>query len=379
LGQFTADEEGDFDVEIAIPIAPPGAYTVIARSGTDEASDTFEITTEEGDSATAPATTAPTSAPAGETSAAVGSPATSPTGEACRSGYARRVDVGNAAELAAALADARPGDLIHFADGTYPGTFVAAGSGTADARIALCGTRDAVIDGGDVGNGYALHVTGDYWTIDGLTITNALKGLMLDGANFDVLEQLAVHTIGHEAVHFRTNSADNVIQDSEISDTGLKKAKFGEGVYIGSAVSNWGKYTNGEADRSDRNQVLRNRIWNTSAENIDVKEGTTGGLIEGNVLDGSKLTGADSWIDLKGNGYLIRGNTGTNSPFDGYQTHVINDLPWGRDNVFDQNVAQVKGSGYGFYVHDPERSHNTVRCTNRVTGAAKGFATVECT
>ncbi len=385
LGDFAADQEGNFAVEITIPIVAAGDHAVTARSGPDEASDVFA--TETGDDTTsvpAPSTPVPSAAlpPASAraigTAVAGGSPDATPGGTACASNAGRRVDVSTAAELRAALSAAQPGDLILLADGTYAGTFVAAASGTAGAGIALCGSRRAVLDGGDVGNGYALHVTGDYWTVAGITISNALKGVMLDDADFTVLDHLAVHTIGHEAVHFRTNSSDNVIEDSEISDSGLKNAKFGEGVYIGSAVSNCGRYTNGDADRSDRNQVLHNRIWNTTAEAIDVKEGTTGGLIEGNVFDGARLTGADSWVDVKGNGYVVRGNSGTNSSTDGFQTHVINDLPWGRDNVFDDNVARVDGSGYGFYIHEPDESGNVVTCTNQVSGAAKGFANVEC-
>lgn len=90
------------------------------------------------------------------------------------------------------------------------------------------------------------------------------------------------------------------------------------------------------------------------------------------------MTGADSWIDVKGNNYTIRGNTGSKSPEDGFQTHVINNLDWGRNNVFTQNVANVDGSGYGFYIHNGEETHNIVRCDNKVTGAAKGVSNISC-
>jgi hypothetical protein len=76
---------------------------------------------------------------------------------------------------------------------------------------------------------------------------------------------------------------------------------------------------------------------------------------------------------------VIRGNTGTNSPTDGFQTHVINNMDWGRDNLFEANVAKVNGSGYGFYIHPPETAINAVMCNNQVSSADKGYANVDCT
>jgi hypothetical protein len=370
LAAFTADTDGRFTVPFVIPAAPAGDYAVAAVAGDQRALDEFEIQRED----------APNSQEASmETDIVIPSAVAMQTQSACPERGTRVMEVHDAVALDAALADAQPGDVILLAEGSYLGTFSAESSGAPDARITLCGSRGATIDGGDSSNGYALHITGDYWTIHGITVTNALKGVMLDGANHTQLLEMSVHTTGHEAVHFRANSSDNVIADSEIHTTGLKRDKFGEGVYIGSAVSNWSKYSGGEPDRSDRNQVLRNVIWNTSSESVDVKEGTTGGLIEGNVFSGDGLTGADSWVDVKGNAYVIRGNTGRDSPKDGFQTHVINNLDWGKGNVFESNVAVVNGDGFGFYIHDPETSGNVVRCNSLVTGAEDGFANVACT
>jgi len=178
-------------------------------------------------------------------------------------------------------------------------------------------------------------------------------------------------------VHFRDFSSDNVIQDSDIHDTGPDNEKFGEGVYFGTAVSNWEKISDGQPDGSDRNQALQNRIWNTSSESIDIKEGTADGLIEGNVFDGATMTGADSWVDVKGTGYVIRGNIGTNAPEDGFQTHVIDDMGYGRDNVFEGNTATVNGPGYGFYIHNPDDAPKVVRCDNVVEGAGSGVSNLE--
>lgn len=367
LATFTADDEGEFRVSFVIPAAPAGTYTISATAGSETATDTFELT---GDMS--PASTAPPDIDSPPSFAA------SPVATACPESGERIIPVNDAVALTTALEQAQAGDLILLADGTYLGNFTAAANGETDRRITLCGSRDAIIDGGDSGNGYAFHITGDYWTITGITVTNALKGVMADDADFTELLGISVHDIGHEGIHFRAFSSDNLIQDSEVFNTGLKRDKFGEGIYLGSAVSNWGKYSGGQPDQSDRNRVLRNRIWNTTAESIDIKEGTTGGLIEGNSFDGSALSGADSWVDVKGNDYLIRENTGVNSPTDGFQTHVINDMDWGRNNRFENNTATVNGDGYGFYIHDAESSANIVSCSNVVEAAAKGFANQEC-
>lgn len=295
---------------------------------------------------------------------------------ACDESALREITVTSSSELEEALAHAQAGDRIEMADAVYTGQFIAATSGTEEHRIALCGSRDAIIDGGGWergGNG--LHITGDFWSVQGITVRNAEKGVMLDSANHVVLEQIDVHAIGHEAVHFRTHSSDNVIRDSDIHSTGLdsEHEMWGEGIYLGSAESNWGTYTGGDPDRSDRNHVLRNRIWNTTAESIDIKEGTQGGLIEGNLFDGSTITAGGAWMEVKGNAYVVRGNIGMASPHHGFQAFVVNYPWWGRNNVFAQNTAYVNSSGYGFYIQEPETSGNVVRCDNVVINAGAGI------
>ncbi|WP_226926404.1 hypothetical protein, partial [Pseudomonas sp. K8] len=191
-----------------------------------------------------------------------------------------------------------------------------------------------------------------------------------------VIQGLTVSGTGDEAVHLRSNSTDNVVLGNTISDTGNRRDKYGEGVYIGSAVSNWCTYTDCDADRSDRNVVMGNTISGTSSESIDVKEGTTGGAVLGNTFDGAGMTGADSWVDVKGNNYLIQGNTGTNAEKNGMQTHQILD-GWGDFNVFAANSLDVGSSDFAI-ASWPEES-NVVRCDNTFVNAAEGLSNIPCT
>ena len=287
--------------------------------------------------------------------------------------------VTDAGTLRTALDSAQPGDVIHLAPGTYEGEFVAHTAGTREAPITLCGDQDAVLDGGEPDGGYTLHLDGaSHWHLLGFQVTGGQKGVMVDGTDHTVIEGLTVSGIGDEGIHLRTHSSHNTVVGNHVSGTGLRKPKFGEGIYIGSAESNWEDLTGGEPDTSDENLIEDNRIEDVTAEAIDVKEGTTGGIIRNNTFDGSGMSGdgfADSWVDVKGNDWLIEGNIGTTSPADGFQTHEILD-GWGTGNVFRHNTAELVDGDHGFAL--TPSLDNVVECNNEVSDADKELTNIEC-
>jgi hypothetical protein len=291
---------------------------------------------------------------------------------------ATTVTVSTGSELAAALNSATAGTVVHLNDGVYSGEFTATASGTRGRPIYLCGSRAAVLQGEGFKGGYVLHFDGAaHWRASGFTVSNGQKGVMVDGGTDLGLQGLLVEQIGDEAVHLRNNSTSNVVRGLTIRNTGNRKPKFGEGVYVGSAKSNWSQITGGQPDRSDRNFVLDNVISATTAESVDVKEGTSNGVVAGNTFDGAALSGADSWVDIKGNGWLVTGNHGRTSAGDGFQTHVILD-GWGDANVFTGNRADLNGgSGVGFYLH--RQLSNRVSCDNKVSGGSATLSNFPCT
>jgi hypothetical protein len=205
---------------------------------------------------------------------------------------------------------------------------------------------------------------------------------MVDGVTDSVIQDLTVTDIGDEGVHLRTASTGNVVRGLTISDTGQRTEKFGEGIYVGSARSNWCDISDCEPDRSDRNVVIANTISATAAESIDIKEGTTGGVVADNTFNGAGMKGdADSWIDVKGNGWLIQGNRGTTAVTSGFQVNQQAD-GWGTGNTFDHNIADVQGPGYGYELRAPTddpAAANRVTCTNTATGAQAGLSNTPCT
>jgi Periplasmic copper-binding protein (NosD) len=302
-----------------------------------------------------------------------------PSSEAASCPAAGATAVSSASGLFSALSVARPGEVIVLAPGVYQGDFVASASGTASAPITLCGSRNAILQGESIKSGYTFHLDhASWWRVEGFTVEGGQKGIMADGADHDLLDGLYVHGTGDEAVHLRSLSNDNTVSHSLVRDTGLLTQFFGEGIYVGSAHENWCKYSGCQPDRSDGNVLIDNDVTDTTAENVDIKEGTTGGKIIGNQFNGTGMveSAATGWINVKGNGWTIQGNTGTDSVKNGYQVHQV--YPgWGIGNVFTGNQARVNGPGYGIYVQS-KRLNTMVACNNVVTAAVSGFSTVAC-
>ncbi|WP_322747753.1 MULTISPECIES: hypothetical protein [unclassified Frankia] len=288
--------------------------------------------------------------------------------------------VHDGADLTSALALASPGSVIRMADGTYVGGFVITKAGSEAQPIWLCGSGNAVLDGGN-DTDYILHLDhAAFIRLVGFSVRNGKKGVMADATQHSVIAGLSVSAIGDEAIHLRDFSSDNLVTGNTVRDTGHRSEKFGEGIYVGSAESNWCKISNCSPDASDRNFIIGNNIAGTTAENIDIKEGTAGGVISENMLSSDRMTdaGGDSWIDLKGNGWIVEKNTGKpgGAIKDGIQEHVVKE-GWGRHNIIRKNTLVVNAAGFGVYIHEKDLG-NVVGCDNQVVGAAAGISNVAC-
>lgn len=302
------------------------------------------------------------------------------------------VQVSNASQLKEALGNAMPGDSIVLAAGVYQGKFSLKNSGSSTAPIIVTGVGlEAVLDAGDFNTGYVFHLEANYCKIKNMTIQNGLKGVMADNSSNNVFEDLQIKDIGEEALHLRKFSKNNVVQKCTITNTGLKRPGYGEGIYIGTANSNWERYTEGLPDRCDSNRVVYNKIGpNITAECIDIKEGTSDGLIAHNEFYAEGISGensADSWLDVKGNAYHIEHNKGyhdgANSNFlDGIQVNCAYES-WGSYNIFSNNTLQVNASGYAINIRlkssNGEAIGNIVYDTNTQEGAQSGLTNISIT
>lgn len=266
----------------------------------------------------------------------------SSTAANCATSNAERlVQVATLDELLAAINEAQPGDAIVLADGTYQfgaehltDTSVPGGkglihirtNGSPDKPITLCGSREAILDGGgwrdadgNVLNTNLIYLdSSSYWIIRGFSIKNAHRGIVVRfQSDFNVIEGIEISEIGQEAVHFGMNSNHNTIVNSEIFNIGRRVAHYGEGVYVGSAASRWcDEWTklSCQPDRSDNNRIVYNTFGRgITAEPVDIKPGTSGTKIIGNTFDGRQMRML-AIIVSAGNDVIIRDNTGVVYP-----------------------------------------------------------------
>ena len=234
--------------------------------------------------------------------------------------------VKSVAELREALLTAEPGDRIVVAPGEYvaPDAYQvdfammprrvyyysqSAGSPSQPITIESQDSDDkAVLEGMTTGDSaYILWINGAHWRVRNLVLRVGGKGLMLDEASESEVTGVEVYNVGDEGIHLRSGTSDSLVDGCIVDGTGLVQPGFGEGIYIGSDNSQWDLY-----ERACNNNVVRDcEIRNSRAEGIDVKEGTTGNVVEGSSIYGAEIAGenfADSFIDLKGDGAQIRNN-----------------------------------------------------------------------
>jgi hypothetical protein len=320
----------------SVPVYVHGWYA----EGTYRADD-FSLTATAGPG-TSPPASAGTTPPASPTATA--SPSTSPTASPSPSSTGAPggtvVQVSTASQLSSALNKVVPGETVQLAPGTYTGEFTATISGTAAAPITLTGPSTAILSGYSIDSGYAVHLEASHWTLSGFSVTTAQKGVMLDGADHDVLNGLHVSDIGDEGIHLRSFSSDDLVENSTVTDTGQYEPGYGEGVYIGSAESD---------------------SFNATGE--------------------AGANSAVAWVDVKGDDYTVTGNTGT----DAYQQGILVEQLYpgfGCGNTFAENNLDLGSApGYGFDVEDQSdcaTDPNTVYASNTVTGGA-GASTIPIT
>jgi hypothetical protein len=175
---------------------------------------------------------------------------------------------------------------------------------------------------------------------------------------------------------------------------------YAEGIYVGTANSNWINNSNNQVDTCNYNILTGNTFGSLiRSENIDIKEGTVGGEISNNVFNGLGCNGnnsADKYVDIKGDYYTIKCNTGQGnsaSILNGFEVNInkittknglVVNKNFGDYNTFYNNTLNMTGTtGHAIFVNSYSGViHNTVCSNNTAINAASGLCnlpTVNCT
>jgi len=301
------------------------------------------------------------------------------------------VTVTDTASANAAIAAAQPGASILLADGVYGPLVVNKKHGTAQDRISICGSRHAIVrpfpDTTNMVDGVGVRVQeSSFITVNGFTVENAQKGVALTSTSDSRVYGLRVMNTSQGGIYAQIGSSDNLIAANQISHTGLDQSipvsgvwhqdgRYGEGIYVGNSQGNDTCEPNCAPDASDRNVIVWNTITDVTAEGIEAKEQSTGGLIYDNTVTFSSThQGAIySALQVKGDGYLVYGNSITSGLKYGIRsvTTEVGDRDWGYDNVFASNAITLTGAidapEYGFLQN--YGTANVFGCDNTLTSS----------
>ena len=291
------------------------------------------------------------------------------------------------------------GDIITLQDNTtyYGNLKIENINGEDENLIYILGNNTSSIYGNNLNLSKVLQITNSSYVFFGLettiideygkgfSLTNAQKGFYANNCNNLTIQNLNIYNIGEEGLHIMNNSYSVNIYNNKIYNTGLYIADYGEGIYVGSAETNW---IDDEIDATNNIDISYNYIYDTIAECIDIKEGTFDGLIQYNYMNGSKLNNnndADSWIDVKGSFWIIQNNTMEITYTDGIQVHYVDNQSdktnSGSYNTFKNNnmncITNNDVSCSGYAINISNKTTGNIVCNNNIyENADKGLTNV---
>lgn len=234
------------------------------------------------------------------------------------------------ATIQRAIDNAGPGDTIHLAHGTYRQDLISKRAGTASQPILIEGGQPAIIRG--AGKGRIIQINHSYihlkgFTVDGLHgdarsksgYRDKLIFIQSPQANIPIkgisLSGLHLRNAGGECLRLRYLVQYSEIANNAFSNCGIHDFVFndggknGEAVYIGTAPEqlNDGKNPNNAVDASNNNRVHHNYMDTRGNECVDIKEGSSGNIVEHNVCTGQR-DAESAGLDARGNGNTFRYN-----------------------------------------------------------------------
>jgi len=271
---------------------------------------------------------------------------------------------------------ARPGDTIELAPGVYMQDVVSRRDGDAGAPITIHGPPGAILKGGGKSRVFEIHhdnITLDGFTIDGLwgdpgRLEGYREKLLYvvgrqprDGVSGLKILGMTFRNAGGECLRLRYFAQHNEVAFSSFVGCGVHDFKFGAGkrngeaIYIGTAPEQRGNGENptADVDQSSANWIHDNTFDTQGNECVDIKEGASANVVEGNRCTGQRDPNSGGF-DARGSYNIIRnnlsfGNVGAGIRLGG---DTAKD---GIDNQVYGNTIYGNGAGGIKVVHGPQQ------------------------
>jgi hypothetical protein len=285
---------------------------------------------------------------------------------------------------------AQPGDVINLAPGVYLQDVVSERDGTPDAPITIKGPPDAVLKG-DGGGDRIFEINHDNLTLEGFAIDGlwgsprSMQGyrekllyIIGKGSHNGVTGLRVLHmsfrNAGGECLRLRYFAQHNEVAYSSFVGCGVHDFKFhagkrnGEAIYIGTAPEQRkdGKNPTGDVDHSNNNWIHHNMFNTQGNECVDIKEGSSGNIVEHNSCTGQQDPNSGGF-DARGNNNVFRynesyGNAGVGIRLGGDTSKD------GVDNaVYNNSIHDNRGGGIKL-----QRKRQAQMCSNLMQGNSMG-------
>jgi hypothetical protein len=307
----------------------------------------------------------------------------SATGSGANSG---RCSAAPLASIQRAVDLAQPGDVVELAAGDYLQDVVSKRDGTPAAPITIRGPAEAVLKGGGGDRIFEIHH--DYLRLQGFTIDgqwgdpNTADGYRekllyvvgrqpRDGVTGLKVLNMAFRNGGGECLRLRYFARGNEVAGSSFVGCGVHDFKFaagkrnGEAIYIGTAPEQRanGENPTADVDQSNSNWIHDNSFDTQGNECVDIKEGSSGNLVERNSCTGQRDPKSGGF-DARGSGNIIRDNKSFGNA--GAGIRLGGDTPNdGIDNQVSGNEIYDNAAGGIKLIHGPQRLCGNILRGNR--------------
>lgn len=268
-----------------------------------------------------------------------------------------------------ALDLAQPGEVILLEKGEYLQNFISRRNGAPEKPIVIEGTREAVVKGGQEGN-RIIEINHDYINLQGFTVDGlrgppdkkeSYKDKLIyalgienrNGVNGLKITGMEIKNAGGECVRLRYFAQKNEVSNNVIKNCGIYDFKFGngedgkngEGIYVGTAPEQTkdGKNETKDRDESNGNWIHNNMIDTQGNECVDIKESSSGNIVENNKCTGQKDP-QSAGIDARGSNNTIRKNEIYSNVGAGVRLGGDKDED-GTDNVVVENIIRNNEGG----------------------------------